>query len=265
MSYQLGAIVIHGIGEQQPTFADGFIAELTKRLGAHAQAVCIKPLYWADLIEPNETALLTRLSSRGELDWTALRRFVVHFLADAVAYQRVPGNVVAGMYNRIHQRVADRLGDLHDALGKQNLPLLVIAHSLGGHIMSNYIWDQQHEHTERVVGDTAFVRAQTLCGMITFGCNIPLFTLALPEVLPIAIPRHPPGPRKPWFNMYDKDDVLGYPLAPLSPQYDALVEDRVVGVGGLLTSWNPLSHNAYWTDDDVTVPITQRIIELLGR
>lgn len=264
MSYQLGAVVIHGIGEQRANFADGFIAELTRRLGAHAQAVCIKPLYWADLIEPNETALLARLSSGGELDWTALRRFVVHFLADAVAYQRIPGDVVDGIYTRIHERVAERLDDLHNALGKQNLPLLVIAHSLGGHIMSNYIWDQQHDASERVVGDTSFVRAQTLCGMITFGCNIPLFTLALPKVVPIAIP-HKQGARKPWFNMYDKDDVLGYPLAPLSPEYGALVEDRAVGVGGLLTGWNPLSHNAYWTDDDVTVPITQRILELLGR
>jgi hypothetical protein len=262
MSYKLGAIVIHGIGEQQPNFADGFIAEITRRLGAQAEQVCVKPLYWADLIEPNETELLKRLGAHQQLGWGPLRRFVVHFLADAVAYQRVPGDVVDGMYNRIHARVAERLSDLHKALGERDLPLLVIAHSLGGHIMSNYIWDQQRTHPARVLGGSPFVRGETLTGMITFGCNIPLFTLALPEVVPIDIPLRSGG-RKPWFNLFDADDVLGYPLAPLSPGYAAIVEDHAVNVGGLLTSWNPLAHNAYWTDDDVTKPITQRILELL--
>ncbi|HKP56617.1 MAG TPA: hypothetical protein VJV78_07855 [Polyangiales bacterium] len=264
MPYRLAAIVIHGIGEQQPDFADGFIREVSDRLGGRAEQVCWRSLYWADLLEPRETELLDRLSAGGRhLDWASVRRFVVHFLADAVAYQRVPGKgVVDGTYTRIHARVAERLADLGTAVGGGPMPLLVVAHSLGGHIMSNYIWDQQHPDPSRVRGATPFVRAETLKAMITFGCNIPLFALALPDVVPIDIP-HPAGARKPWLNLYDRDDVLGYPLAPLSSGYDAIVEDREVSVGSFLTGWNPLAHNAYWTDNDVTKPIAERISELL--
>jgi hypothetical protein len=263
MPYRLGAIVIHGIGEQQPDFADGFIREVSDRLGGRADQVRWKSLYWADLLEPRETELLRTLSDGGRLDWRPVRRFVVHFLADAVAYQRVPGTgVVDGIYNRIHQRVAERLGELGSEVGGPDVPLLVVAHSLGGHIMSNYIWDQQHPDPSRMQGATPFVRVETLKGMITFGCNIPLFALALPAIVPIQVPRQT-GARRPWLNLYDRDDVLGYPLAPLSPGYGALVEDREVSVGNLVTGWNPLAHNAYWTDNDVTKPIAERASELL--
>src|SRR4051794_25797700 len=96
MSYKLGVVVIHGIGEQKASFADGFIREIKDRLGAHAQYVCLKPLFWADLVEPKETELLARLGAHQKLGWGVLRSLVVHFLADAVAYQRVPENVVGG-------------------------------------------------------------------------------------------------------------------------------------------------------------------------
>jgi len=262
---RLGILVIHGIGDQQPDFAADFIGAVERRLGERADRVRWQPLYWADLVASKETELLNRLSAGGrQLDWGFVRRFVVHFLADAVAYQRVPGKAqVDGIYNRMHQRVEETLGVLESALDDRASPLLVIAHSLGGHIMSNYIWDQQHRHPARVLGATPFVRAETLSGMITFGCNIPLFALALPEVVPIEIPRQTAGQR-PWLNLYDRDDVLGYPLEPLSEGYAALVEDREVKVGGFLTGWNPASHNSYWTDKDAIEPIARRILEMLG-
>jgi hypothetical protein len=28
-----------------------------------------------------------------------------------------------------------------------------------------------------------------------------------------------------WLNYYDKDDVLGYPLKPISPSYNAIVNE----------------------------------------
>ena len=270
MTYKLAAMVIHGIGEQKPDFADGFIAELKQRLAENSEAVCWKAVYWADLVESKEADLLKRLAQGGKLEWQWLRRFVVHFLADAVAYQRVPGKgQVDGLYERIHARIAAKLSELREAMrspddtGEQDPPLLVLAHSLGGHIMSNYLWDHQNPDPARVRAGTAFARGETLTGMITFGCNIPLFALALPEVVPIAIPRPPRSLRKPWLNLYDPDDVLGYPLVPLSDGYAALVEDRTVNVGGLLTAWNPASHNAYWTDNDATRPIAERVLQLL--
>jgi hypothetical protein len=41
------------------------------------------------------------------------------------------------------------------------------------------------------------------------------------------------------------------------------IEDYEINVGGLLTSWNPASHSAYWEDDDFTVPVTSFLRSLL--
>jgi hypothetical protein len=275
MPYRLGVLVIHGIGEQKADFAAGLIDEVSGRLGSRRDDVCWMPVHWAALLEPSETALLTRLSAGGDLDWQWLRRFVVHFLADAVAYQRVPGESARpGVYVAIHTLIARKLHELRERIRASapadapEPPLVVVAHSLGGHMMSNYIWDQQNPHELRgQVLATPFERAESLAGMVTFGCNIPLFALALPEIRPITFPA--PGLPAPltaaakWLNLYDPDDVLGYPLRPLSESYAATVEDMIVNVGNPLTSWNPASHNEYWTDNAVTKPIAGLLDALL--
>ena len=67
-----------------------------------------------------------------------------------------------------------------------------------------------------------------------------------------------------WLNFFDADDVLGYPLRPLSPSYhDAVTADLQINVGSPLRSWNPLSHEEYWTDNDFTAPVATLIRELL--
>jgi hypothetical protein len=54
---------------------------------------------------------------------------------------------------------------------------------------------------------------------------------------------------------YAGDDVLGYPLKPLSPSYTQTVTaDLHINAGGLFTSWNPISHTEYWTNNDSQNP-----------
>ena len=65
-------------------------------------------------------------------------------------------------------------------------------------------------------------------------------------------------------NFFDADDVLGYPLKPLSPSYgNAVSEDIEINVGGLFTSWNPISHTEYWTDNDFTEPVARLIGDIV--
>lgn len=71
-----------------------------------------------------------------------------------------------------------------------------------------------------------------------------------------------------WYNLYDKDDVLGWPLKSLSPSYEELVEDIQINVGrGLLSklfkSWNPLSHGQYWQDKNVIGHISDNIKQII--
>ena len=101
---------------------------------------------------------------------------------------------------------------------------------------------------------------------MTFGSNIPLFTLARDEPhikcfqFPAAHLSDEVRAQTKWLNFYDADDVLGYPLKPISPDYAARVtEDIEINVGGLFTSWNPISHTQYWSDEDFIDPVVKLI------
>jgi hypothetical protein len=147
----------------------------------------------------------------------------------------------------------------------------------GCHILSNYIWDLQKKHTPSFGND--FEDMKTLCGLATFGCNIPLFTLAHENIEPIDFPPavqdikpyFPPSTNPnsikaatKWRNYYDPDDILAWPLKPLSAAYTKAVDrDIDINVGGFLSSWNPISHLQYWTDNSLTEPIAKSIGRLL--
>jgi len=277
MANKIGVLVVHGIGQQKDSFAQELIDEVAERLGSDEKSVVWKSVLWSRVLEDDEDRLLTSLSRINALDYMKLRRFVVNFLGDAIAYQRVPaGQQKKDVYGEIHRAVAEAMRALRTELGT-DAPLVVVAHSLGCHIMSNYIWDLQHPNdATEVAPSTAFERGDTLAGMFTLGCNIALFSLAYNRMIPITFPAKNVAKCFPgrsadevkavarWLNLFDRDDILGYPLKPLSPEYAAAVtEDREVNVGNIATSWTPLSHNEYWTDNDVTGPIVETVRKLL--
>jgi alpha-beta hydrolase superfamily lysophospholipase len=270
MTSEIGVLVVHGIGVQRrETFAVDFTAAMDdrlERLGVARGAVAWEAGYWADILDPREEGLLARLAAGGDLDYVRLRRFFLGFFADAIAYRREPTQD-ADVYDAIHDRVLGALRRLRARLGGRDRPLVVLAHSLGSVIASNYVWDEQRRN-EKARGVDAFERMETLAGFVTFGSPIPLFTLALRNVVSIAFP--PPTLAAPlaaaarWLNFYDPDDVLGWPLKPLSPTYErAVTEDRAINVGGVLTSWNPLAHDGYWTDADLMGPTAELIRAVL--
>ena len=121
------------------------------------------------------------------------------------------------------------------------------------------------------------VRLSNLVSIITFGCNIPLFTLALPKAQPILLPSDELDARYnaarssiKWLNYYDPDDVLGWPLAKL---YDArddgkpgpVFVDKDIDVGGIREWHNPLAHGAYWKDRNFVGPVANHLVELLEK
>ena len=269
MTDSVGVLIVHGIGVQDKHFADKFIVEAGKRLtnlGIAAGSVEFEPAYWADLLNVREEKLWTRLAAKHDLDWVTVRKFVITVLADAVAYRYLPGQP-GDMYRAIHERIRDHLSKLRARLGGQDKPVIVIAHSLGSVIMGNYIWDEQKKAP---IGKTDLEKMKTLAGVVTFGSNIPLFTLAFEE-RDIKCFDFPPAGLPPplkanarWLNFFDADDVLGYPLKPVSPDYAAKVkQDIEIHVGGLFTSWNPVSHVEYWEDDDFLEPVSALIRDVV--
>jgi len=252
--------VIHGMGSQKPGYSVPMRDEINHRLGADASRVKWKEIYWANILEQREKDYLTAANTNNDMDWISLRRFMIRAFGDASAYRKThdPNN---SAYHDIHEKVRAAIAALDDG---SNAPLIVMAHSLGGHIMSNYIYDIQQSASVVAAGSSDFQQMKTLAGMITFGCNIPFFTLAYKktDIQPISFPGVGLTPaqrsKAKWLNFYDPDDVLGYPLKAINQKYNRVVADDIsINVGGILSSWNPMSHQKYWTDNDFTKPVTR--------
>lgn len=265
---ELAIAVIHGMGTQEPDFAEGMIEELSERVadrGKDPLEIAWQTIYWADILDGRELAYFRRASSRANMDYLRLRKFVISALGDAVAYQQVEST-----YNTTYQQIHDRVGQaIHElyvqGLGSRPKPLLILAHSMGGHIMSNYIWDKQHAPT---AGVPPFERMNWLSGLATFGCNIPLFTFSYVNPVPIQFPhsslRADLKAKARWLNFFDPDDILGYPLKPISPEYAQVVNaDIPINAGSIFSSWNPLSHQGYWKDNDFTHPVADLVASFL--
>ena len=264
MSTDLAVLVIHGMGAQKRNFADEMIEELNDRiydLDKDPKRIEWKSIYWANILEGRQQQYLKKAKKENDLDYIPLREFMISAFGDASAYQKVKSTENT-TYEMIHNRVRRDIKDLYEErLKSESKPLLIIAHSLGGHIMSNYIWDMQHSKDPNL---SSFEHMENLAGIITFGCNIPLFSFAYEKVEPIEFPPKTLSEdlydKARWLNYYDPDDVLGYPLKSINQAYNKTVDkDIPINVGGIFSSWNPLAHSEYWTDNDFTKPVARFI------
>ncbi|MFZ6048879.1 hypothetical protein ACFW0H_22500 [Pseudomonas sp. CR3202] len=269
---KLAVAVIHGIGNQQDsqdpegqhTFAQGLIQGLRNRLGIDAQSIAFQSLYWANVLDKRELAYLEKLE-REPVRWRWMRRMVTLFLGDASGYRKV-SQAYDTTYEQVHQSVRNGLNALRAKVGP-NTPLVILAHSLGGHIISNYIWDQQKLNATPSCPRDPFLAMETLVGLVTFGCNIPLFTFAYEPVQPIRFPGHCLDERLSqaarWLNVYAPADLLGYPLRPVQGYAAVVHEDRPMAVGSWFRRHTPLSHLEYWHDTRFQNYLARHLRDLL--
>ncbi len=269
MTQKIAVAVVHGIGRQAPKFAE----EVNEAIQRHCHGTCgtdvvIRPVYWAPAMQQKEDALWDRLTAGGIGNFKDLRRLMIDYVADALAYQ--PTAYDRKTYDDIHVEYAKTLRTLAAEAG-ENAPLCIVSHSLGTVISSNFIYDLQKPEliSDQVcaeMGDTPLERGETLNFLYTLGSPLALWSLRFRNFgRPIAVPPpqladHYPDLQSAWINYYDKDDLIGFPLRELCPAYKRAVSaDREVNVGNLLTSWNPLSHTAYLDDQDVIRPIAESL------
>ncbi|MFQ5846579.1 MAG: chemotaxis protein [Candidatus Methylomirabilales bacterium] len=261
---KLAVAVIHGMGSQKASFAEPLIEELEDRFadaGEDPGELVFEPIYWAPVLLQKENTLWGRVTKFHDLDYTKLRRFVVNALGDAIAYQpsKKGAKKTQNVYDDIHAVVRGALRRLAQRAGEKT-PLVILAHSLGSIIISNYLWDLWK--TAHPV--TPLEGGETLAGLVTFGSPIALWSLRYDNFgTPIPFP-HPklktryPRVKPQWLNFFDEDDILAYPLKNLNPAYRTIVtKDIPISVGGFFTGWNPLAHTHYWTDNDFTKPVAK--------
>lgn len=263
MTKKIIILTIPGIGTKQTGYSSG----LEKDIHSYAKGTILennfriletKPFGTTE-IDENQRALFQRLDTANELGGLfSLRRFVLEAFGDGVTFERA-ANEPNSPYRRIHEYIKLKCEEAHGIMQQfDKAKLVIVAGSLGAHILSTYIWD-----ADKGIGIFKNNPAEpgqnlrNLSYLATIGCNIPLFVSGLREDQIFAFESR--NSEFFWDNYYDRDDVLGWPLKQLSPSYDKLVTDHEINTGLYVGS-----HVKYWDDNDFTKPFTRKLIDLMG-
>jgi hypothetical protein len=273
MKKKLGIITVHGMGETSPKFSNESELILRQYVGSDLwRYIYLEPIYYQGILQNNEQRLwndMQQIPSK-KLRWAELRKFMLFGFADASSLEH-KHEYDNSIYKKTQKIIVESLRKVKDSLEDQDSPLIVIAHSLGGQVISNYIYDCQtaqgvwkvdsKDYLNPTLDEKDFLSLKSMRFLFTIGCNIPLFVAGFDRILPFN--RLDMHAEFKWKNYYDRDDILGWPLQPLSNEYSQLVEDIEIDAGNFTSSWTPFSHNQYWTDSDFTKPLIQEIRTLL--
>ncbi|MHC4885813.1 MAG: hypothetical protein ACYTGH_12095 [Planctomycetota bacterium] len=262
---KLGLVCIHGMGPYEPEYHRGFEEAMSEAMGEEWERVAFHPIQYAPVLQEPQNRFWEEVNdcAANDLDGQALRRYLLYGIGDAAALE-LSAHTDRATYEAVQREIQRSLTACFAALGEDpTRPLILVAHSLGCQIASNYLWDADKGLGLFADGNHhdplgAFLRGRSLKRLFTLGCNIPLFAAGIQDRRCFTRP----CPEMEWNNYYDPDDILGWPLKQLGPSYE-FIHDHPINAGGLLTSWNLLSHAQYWSDADVITPIARAMKDLL--
>ena len=280
---KIAVAIVHGMGKATPDFADTFQRNIIRSFSQtlypdvdHPEKeIVILPVYWAPVLDKLENKLGKRTIDKKPVHYRNLREFMISFAGDAIAYEPAPGEKQT--YTAIHAVFAKTLRELAQKAGA-DAPLCIIGHSLGSIIGSNYMYDLQAEarrkriipqKVKKFIRKTPIELGETLTLFYTLGSPIALWSLRHRNFgMPITVPSpylniYHPNMEGHWSNIYDNDDVIGYPLKDINKKYHHTVYDDIqINVGGMFTSWNPLSHMRYFENKTVAKLIGKSLAQL---
>lgn len=244
-------IFIHGIGKQQVGYSgkleDHLHNTLSDFLGGEDHKIIFKEVLWAPILQRHQNELWKRVKKgdgKNDLDMVKLRKFMVGFAGDAIAYQN--DEIGRNIYNAIHKTITDELTSIKNELGDEEFELTVVAHSLGTVIASNYLYD--NKDTIQAVN------------FFTLGSPIAIWLLRYGDFTTAVSTVEVSRPNGVWINILDDEDIVGYPLRPINAAYKAAVDmDYITEIGGLLSAGTPISHVGYWDDRNVYKPIAKKL------
>jgi pimeloyl-ACP methyl ester carboxylesterase len=279
---KVAILVIPGVGKRdEEEYEREVITPLEQRCHDHiGDGAVLELVHWTPILREEKERLKRGYNaSDPNMNYDLLRRFFVGMITDMIAYQ--PQGSESHTYLQVHREFAEAMDRLSRRAGPE-APLVIVAHSLGAVIASNYLRELQEDtyksdlvpqEVHDIAGDTPIERGETLAQMYTLGTILALYSVRHKEFDdPMRIPApklsnyfpaesYPDLPTQ-WLNFYDHSDVLSFPLSFLNEAYNSQLEDRLVDVGGLLDSWNPASHLAYWNDETVLDTIEDGIVRL---
>ncbi|GDY25988.1 hypothetical protein AHAT_18780 [Agarivorans sp. Toyoura001] len=274
---ELIVLAVHGMGQRKPNFADGLEDKLTEYLGSEVMnKVSFQRVKYYSALQAPQDQLISDIWGKYHNRFSTIsnhgRRFFMNSFSDATSLE-VAGRRQTNDYMKIIKAVQGAMFTGMDECGfNLNVPVVIICHSLGAQVISNYFWDALNRSNAQVWdknhndfisniddGKLAYLKGNRVKLMFTTGCNIPLFLGGLAQRECFIRP----STQFSWLNYFDADDLLGWPLNELGPSYQFVV-DKCVKVGGLISGNTPWSHTQYWTDKDVYQAFGDHIRGYLG-
>ncbi len=213
------------------------------------QIVRIHPIDYSDVALDAKKAVFKRAFPQFGIPpkwWQViglLRYFMTFFIGDVVIYASSEGE------NLIRDKV---FHDIDTIIQEDAATFSIVAHSLGSVIAYDYLYNVfgKNEAERRRVRDDG---KQQLRHFFTMGSPIGFFLLRRTDLLDEQKRSLLPNPiglseTGHWYNFYDKEDIIAYPLKNFFP---TIVEDVQVQTGDLVYN----SHMDYWKDEEVAAKI----------
>ncbi len=267
---ELALVTIHGMGKHKPYYFADLEDKLKRMLGRENwDKISFQNVQYAPILQGPQNKLWNDIirNKDNDIDATKLRKFFLFGFGDAGSLEYSAHSKDKKEYLAVQAEIQSVLSKAYLELGSnKKKPIIIIAQSLGCQVISNYLWDASKGINifEKMKGNNSdkndFLKLKSLRKLVTTGCNIPLFISGLKTRKCFK----KPNTKFEWDNFYDPDDVLGWPLRQLDKTFE-FINDYDINAGGLLTSWNPLSHGQYWSDNSVLRPLSQSILFLLDQ
>lgn len=240
----VAVLYIHGINVDEADYADDLHLQVTRNvkrlmLGTgEPPRIVTRSVCWWDVFGATANLLKTATHKKA-FGWLKLRDIMLTTAAQAVGYEDGPGS---GNYETVHERIGVALDAM--TLEAPGAPLLIVAHSLGTIVASNYIWDNRD-------------KLKQLKGLVTMGSPLALYAgrhADFGQALDMQ--------GEPWMNLLYPSDVIGWPLRDLNASYHLQVTEDIILSPGWLTGKSPVSHTHYWGSGEVAAIVGDMVFRL---
>ncbi|MBS1518553.1 MAG: hypothetical protein JSS91_10750 [Bacteroidetes bacterium] len=276
---KIGIAVIHGMGDQPEEFSESFIQDIVSYYdegdgGFDSRELHFESVYWADILNGQESELWENLDL-GNLHFDKYRKFIVNYFGDAVAYQKMYDLKKARSRNdlTVYYKVQNKISASLERISRnteKGSPLVLIGHSLGCVMLMNYIYDSQKSPERKKAGNwKSKCEPDFLAGLFTCGNPFALWSLRKENFGDVICF---PGKKltaeiaeiSAWYNIYDPDDILAFPIKHLNESYrnSQKLTDLQVDVDEILLGHTPLSHLGYFTTLSIIKLISNFLREL---
>ncbi len=248
MYYQV-VFIIHGVGDQDKGYSMPFQKKLKKFIKSYSNVpntnikTILKEIRWSPITQKIQDKLAKRFSKQ-KLGFKTFRKIMLNLIGDALAYQDSDrGDEV---YKDIHASIDKARADVDKIVGNNPVEYTIVAHSLGSVIASDYCYDNTHSFK--------------LTNFFTMGSPIALWTMRAGDPKNADTPVQVDDTNGAWINIFDDDDIIGWPLRVINKHYRKAVDfDYNTEIGGFLDREHPLSHRGYWKDGNAVKPIAKKI------